>query len=81
MSSLQNLNITVTLIPVPSNLTCVCVWVFCDKTDQKLVESHQNEKALAHKSFHLDLANLQAVAQLCQGSVLLEQEVFWFQVR
>lgn len=38
-------------------------------------------KTLAHVSFHFDLANLQAVAQLCQGLVLLEQEVSWFQVR
>lgn len=70
-----------TLIPIASNLSCVCVWIFCYKTDKKLVESHQNGKTLAHVSFHFDLANLQAVAQLCQGLVLLEQEVSWFQVR
>lgn len=69
------------LILTPSSLS----WVsgcFVNRTKrQKLVENIQNQKVLAHGSFHLDLANLQAVAELCQSLVFLEQEVSWFQVR
>lgn len=55
---------------------------FVNRTNrQKLFENVQNKKALAYGSFHLDLANLQAVAQLCQGLVLLKQEMSWFQLR
>lgn len=44
---------------------CGC---YVNRTNTKrLVKNVQNQKALAHGCLRLDLANLQAIAELCQS--------------
>ncbi|NWR23227.1 GLD2 polymerase, partial [Emberiza fucata] len=62
------------------SVLCLCGCYVNRTNRQRLVKNVENQKALAHGSLRLDLANLQAIAESCQGLVLLKQEVSWFQI-